>query len=668
MSRDDPDRSGDTAGLNRRQFVLSTTGLALGGFGATTGVAGESTGQQPMDDDSIESQSTAPGEHLWSVETAAPITASPTVVDGTVYVGSERGTVFALDASTGETRWETAFDGRLESAPAVVGNTVFLGDTSGTVSALTASSGRLVWEFETDGAVLASPTVRDGDLVVGDESGTVWGIDAWTGNEDWQFDAGGAVWSSATLVGGTAYVGANTNRVYAIDTDDGTERWRAPTDGTVDSAPTVADETVFVGSVDNRVYALDAATGDQLWTTETDDWVTAAPTAAGGQVVAGSEDNRVYALDPATGQRAWTVTTDWAVTGSPTLAGGMAFVGSDDHSLYAIDATAGTVSWEFQTGGRIEAAPIVVDGVVFVASTDGSIAALDAGVDGSSDGSRVSLGTLGHHHGWATAAAGDATTLTVDNENTTAWTVSAIDGEGAITTDGRNPTLKLRPGTRYTIENGGWDTHPFALVDKNGNRLVSQSGDGSFDDDPDVNAVSEQAMLSFTMTAPLADAVSRYVCTVHTQSMRGPVTILRQPDPLPGQTAPPQDLNGDGWYRDLDGDGSLSVTDLQLYFDQVYRRRNTEYVTRNRALFDYDGSGQITLDDLHLLYSAVLESDPDAPEKLGIDAEATDSPEFVDLEAILGGDTALDSDDSRQDSGDDDSRQNSSNDETHVDG
>jgi hypothetical protein len=170
-------------------------------------------------------------------------------------------------------------------------------------------------------------------------------------------------------------------------------------------------------------------------------------------------------------------------------------------------------------------------------------------------------------------------------------------------------------------------------------------------------------MFSFTMTAPLADAVSRYVCTVHTQSMRGPVTILRQPDPLPGQQGPPQDLNGDGWYRDLSGDGSLSVTDLQLYFDQVYRRRNTEYVTRNRALFDYDGSGQITLADLRMLYGAVLENDPDAPEKLGIDSEATDSPELVDLETILSDDRALD--DPRQN---DDSRQHGDNDETGLDG
>ncbi|WP_255194007.1 PQQ-binding-like beta-propeller repeat protein [Natronobeatus ordinarius] len=68
----------------------------------------------------------------------------------------------------------------------------------------------------------------------------------------------------------------------------------------------------------------------------------------------------------------------------------------------AAETTGGDLKWTVETDGRATSAPTVVDGTVYVAS-GGSLYAIDAGVDGSSGGSRVRLGTLGHHHGWAEA-------------------------------------------------------------------------------------------------------------------------------------------------------------------------------------------------------------------------------------------------------------------------
>jgi hypothetical protein len=83
---------------------------------------------------------------------------------------------------------------------------------------------------------------------------------------------------------------------------------------------------------------------------------------------------------------------------------GTVFVGSYDGNydgnLYAVAADTGSEEWAFETGGRVSSSPTVVDGTVFVGSGDDNLYAVDADVSGSSEGSRVLLGTEGHHGDW----------------------------------------------------------------------------------------------------------------------------------------------------------------------------------------------------------------------------------------------------------------------------
>jgi len=83
----------------------------------------------------------------------------------------------------------------------------------------------------------------------------------------------------------------------------------------------------------------------------------------------------------------------------------IAFVGSFDTNVYAVDTDTGDELWSFETGGVVVSSPTVVNGTVFVGSEDDNVYALNAGVEGSSEGSRVNLGTYGHHH----SLAGDQT-------------------------------------------------------------------------------------------------------------------------------------------------------------------------------------------------------------------------------------------------------------------
>ena len=66
------------------------------------------------------------------------------------------------------------------SSPAVVDGSVYIGSYDGKVYALDAVNGRLKWSFATGYAVVSSPAVADGVVFVGSEDSKVYALNAST--------------------------------------------------------------------------------------------------------------------------------------------------------------------------------------------------------------------------------------------------------------------------------------------------------------------------------------------------------------------------------------------------------------------------------------------------------------------------------------------------------
>src|SRR5712675_2392356 len=76
----------------------------------------------------------------WSYVTGASVYSSPAVANGVVYVSSEDGAVYALEASTGAKLWSyTTGGGVFGSSPAVENGVVYVGSDDANVYALNAS-------------------------------------------------------------------------------------------------------------------------------------------------------------------------------------------------------------------------------------------------------------------------------------------------------------------------------------------------------------------------------------------------------------------------------------------------------------------------------------------------------------------------------------------------
>ena len=191
---------------------------------------------------------------------AAATYSQPTSYAGKVFVGSEDGTVYALDEATGCIWWTFRAADTVKTAISVGkgGRSAFFGDTSGYVYAVDAASGRQIWRVHPEShpasRITGSPLLAGDRLYVpissGEEGasadaryscctfrGSVVALDAATGKQVWKTytideaarptrrsptgvqyygPAGGAVWSTPTadLRRGILYVATGNDYSY----------------------------------------------------------------------------------------------------------------------------------------------------------------------------------------------------------------------------------------------------------------------------------------------------------------------------------------------------------------------------------------------------------------------------------------------------------------------
>lgn len=344
----------------------------------------------------------------WTAPTGNAVHSSPAVAGGAAYVGSDDGTLYALDAagvancSAGPPRtcsplWTAATGGPVRSSPAVSDGMVYVGSDDAKLYAfdaaglLNCSAGPprtclARWVTTTGGIVRSSPVVADGVVYVGSDDGGLYALHATTGMVVWKTITGAAVRSSPAVAGGVVYVGSDDQAVYALNAATGAVLWKTTTGAAVRSSPALANGVVYAGSDDAGLYALNATTGQVIWKTTTGASVRSSPAVSNGVVHVGSDDTKAYALDAASGAVLWTAPMLALVRSSPAVANGLVYVGSDAGALSVFDASgsancSGTPKScsplrTVPTGGLVRSSPAVANGVVYVGSADNRLRAL----------------------------------------------------------------------------------------------------------------------------------------------------------------------------------------------------------------------------------------------------------------------------------------------------
>ena len=206
---------------------------------------------------------------IWSRKADAPVYFHPVLAGGVLYVGSDDGHVYALDALTGHERWE--FDAGAEARPgaAIAGGLLFVATADGVLHAIETESGVERWRKENVADVAAIAT--DGIVYVPGTDNKAHGFDVTTGEERWSWSAPAAV-ERLTVVDGTVYVTIAGGFLYAISLTDGSEVWpRIKTLSDEAGFPLVTPDTLVMSTIQTvgepvgELSFIDRSTGEVRW-------------------------------------------------------------------------------------------------------------------------------------------------------------------------------------------------------------------------------------------------------------------------------------------------------------------------------------------------------------------------------------------------------------------
>ncbi|MEF2245651.1 S-layer homology domain-containing protein [Paenibacillus sp. IITD108] len=351
-------------------------------------------------------------EEKWTFAAEGSIYSTPAIgTDGTLYVGSYDGKLYAIDSRTGRLKWSFVTEGAIASSPAIgADGTIYVGSGDGRLYALDPNAEhKQIWAFETGDSVHASPVIGgDGTIYIGSYDGNLYALDPYATvdneREIWSYEIGGEIDSSPAIGhDGTIYVGSGIGMFYALDPhadDDQREKWSIELNMGYDglcwddlcpvySSPAIGADgrTIYVGSDDGFVYALDPNASDDnnrvKWSFDAWGSVLSSPAIGDdGTVYIGSYDGALYALDPDADDEhrvKWslnTATNPWIpIISSPVVgAGGIVYIGSGNKKLYALDPYASDddrVKWSFATAGEIYSSPVIgPDGTIYIGSYD----------------------------------------------------------------------------------------------------------------------------------------------------------------------------------------------------------------------------------------------------------------------------------------------------------
>jgi len=315
-------------------------------------------------------------KQLWTYDAGDAIESSAAIVGGTVFAGSQKGELVALNLENGAVYWKYGTGSPIgESSPAYANGIVYIGDLGGVFHAINAPDGKKLWTFKTGGEIKSSPVVVGDRVLIGSYDQHLYCLSARNGSVLWKFKTGGPVHCTPGIAGGMAFIAGCDEVFRALRISDGKEMFNVASGSYTGASPALRSGSAYYGTFANEVLSVSLRDRRIVWRYEHPRLkfpYYSSAAVLGDRVVVGGRDKMVHGLT-ASGRAAWTFATRARVESSPAIAGGRVFVGSNDGRFYVLSLANGAKLWEFNAGAPLSASPAIANGRIVIGSQDGRL-------------------------------------------------------------------------------------------------------------------------------------------------------------------------------------------------------------------------------------------------------------------------------------------------------
>jgi outer membrane protein assembly factor BamB len=238
-----------------------------------------------------------------------------------LYVGTERGELYAFTPSRGKLRWKMQSGAALRQRPVLFRDAVYTLSEDDVIESRSRADGSMLWSYKRDrseGFLVAGHSglalTDEGVLLSGFNDGAVVALDALDGRPKWERSTSGEVPevepgrpryvdvdTTPVKIGAYVYAASFGAGIYCLDANNGSVVWRAP-EWTGVTGLAAADETaLIVVSADRGVGRFELATRSARWLKPNERGSFGVPQVTQGAVLLGDSKGSLVALSVADG-------------------------------------------------------------------------------------------------------------------------------------------------------------------------------------------------------------------------------------------------------------------------------------------------------------------------------------------------------------------------------
>lgn len=301
--------------------------------------------------------------------------ATATIVDGTVYVGSFDGNLYALDLADGKEKWKFHTELGFKAAAAVRDGVVYVGDVDGKFYALDAATGKENWSAESNAEINAGANFYQDKVLFASQDGGLYCLARADGKLAWKYTIDNMIQCSPTVVENRCFLAGCDGKLHIVNLDNGQGLAQLDIKDPTLSTPAAVGDRVYFGTQGGRFLAIDWKQENTVWSYEPKrkNPLLSSAAVAQGVVVFGGKDREIHALSAETGDELWSVPVRAAVDASPVIVGNRVYIGTMNGRLLGLELKTGKQIWEYEAGGGFPASPAVATGRLVIGNDAGDL-------------------------------------------------------------------------------------------------------------------------------------------------------------------------------------------------------------------------------------------------------------------------------------------------------
>lgn len=273
-----------------------------------------------------------------------------------LFVGTERGELFAFTPSSGKLRWKVQAAAALRQRPILFRDALYTLSEDDVVESRARADGAVLWSYKRDrseGFLVSGHSglalTEDGVLLSGFNDGTVVALDALDGRPKWERPTAGDVPevepgrpryldvdTTPVKIGDAVYAASFGAGIYCLDVNNGSVIWRAPEWTGVTGLVAADDAALIVVSADRGIARFELATRSASWIKPNERGSFGTPQLAAGAVLLGDSRGSLIALSPSTGTELGRIDAGHGFLARASTAGGRGYVLTNGGTLLAM--------------------------------------------------------------------------------------------------------------------------------------------------------------------------------------------------------------------------------------------------------------------------------------------------------------------------------------------